>query len=94
MRATRLERYKKDCEERAGKLLDEITVAAKAAGVEYEGTHVTANHPYEGIIDTATLRGCDLMLMASHGRKGARASCWQRNPQGLIHSKIPVLVSR
>jgi len=89
------EQYKKDCEERAGERLGEVTVAAKAAGVEGEVTHVTADHPYEGIIDTATLRGCDLILMASHGRKGlAGLVLGSETHKVLIHSKIPVLVSR
>jgi nucleotide-binding universal stress UspA family protein len=89
------EQYKEDCEERAGKLLGEVTVAAKAAGVECEVTGVTADHPYEGIIDTATLRGCDLIVMASHGRKGlAGLVLGSETHKVLIHSKIPVLVSR
>ena len=89
------EQYKKDCEDRAEKFLDAITVAAKAAGVQCEVAHVTADHPYEGIIDTATLKGCDLISMASHGRKGvAGLVLGSETHKVLIHSKIPVLVSR
>jgi nucleotide-binding universal stress UspA family protein len=58
-------------------------------------THVTADHPYEGIIDTATVKGCDLICMASHGRKGvAGLVLGSETRQVLIHSKVPVLVSR
>jgi len=89
------EQYKQDCEDRAEKFLDAITVAAKAASVQCEVTHVTADHPYEAIIDTATLKGCDLILMASHGRKGvAGLVLGSETHKVLIHSKIPVLVCR
>jgi nucleotide-binding universal stress UspA family protein len=89
------EQYKKDCEDRAEKFLGAITVAAKAAGVQCEVAHVTADHPYEGIIDTATVRGCDLIFMASHGRKGvAGLILGSETRKVLTHSKIPVLVCR
>ena len=89
------EQYKKDCEDRAEKFLDAVTVAAKAAGVQCEVGHVTADHPYEGIIDTATFKGCDLICMASHGRKGvAGLVLGSETHKVLIHSKIPVLVCR
>jgi nucleotide-binding universal stress UspA family protein len=63
----------KDCEDRAEKFLGAITVAAKAAGVQCEVAHVTVDHPYQGIIDTTASKGCDLIFMASHGRKGVSA---------------------
>jgi nucleotide-binding universal stress UspA family protein len=89
------EQYKEDCEDRAEKFLEAVTVAAKAAGVQCDVTHVTADHSYEGIIDTATLMGCDLILMASHGRKGiAGLVLGSETHKVLIHSKIPVLVCR
>jgi nucleotide-binding universal stress UspA family protein len=87
--------YKKHCEERAEKSLGAIRVAAKAAGVQCEVAHVTADQPYEGIIDTATSKGCDLIFMASHGRKGVSALVLGSETQKVLtHSKIPVLVSR
>jgi nucleotide-binding universal stress UspA family protein len=89
------EQYKKDCGDRAEKFLDAVTVAAKSAGVQCEVAQVTADHPYEGIIDTATLKGCDLICMASHGRKGvAGLVLGSETHKVLIHSKIPVLVFR
>jgi nucleotide-binding universal stress UspA family protein len=89
------EQYKKDCEDRAEKFLGAIAAVAKAAGVQCEVVHVTADHPYEGIIDTATVRGCDLILMASHGRKGvAGLILGSETRKVLTHGKIPVLVSR
>jgi nucleotide-binding universal stress UspA family protein len=85
------EQYKKDCEDRAEKFLDAITVAAKAAGVQGEVAHVTADHPTRG---SSTPRR-DLILMASHGRKGvAGLVLGSETHKVLIHSKIPVLVCR
>jgi nucleotide-binding universal stress UspA family protein len=89
------ESYKKDCEMRATKDLDAITAAAFAAGVSCEVMHVESEHPYEGIIDTAKTVGCDLIVMASHGRKGASAFVLgSETVKVLTHSKIPVLVCR
>jgi nucleotide-binding universal stress UspA family protein len=89
------ETYKKECEELAAKYLGAITSAAGAAGVPCEITHVNADHPYEGIIDTAKTAGCDLIFMASHGRKGVSALVLgSETVKVLTHSKIPVLVCR
>ena len=87
--------YKKHCEELAAKHLDAVKTAASAAGVPCEVTHVNAEHPYEGIIDTAKTAGCDLIFMASHGRRGASALVLgSETVKVLTHSKIPVLVAR
>jgi nucleotide-binding universal stress UspA family protein len=89
------ETYKKDCEERAAKYLGAIKTAASAAGVPCEVMHVNAEHPYEGIIDTAKTVGCDLIFMASHGRRGASALILgSETVKVLTHSKTPVLVFR
>ena len=89
------ETYKKDCEELAAKYLGAVKSAAGAAGVPCEVAHVIADHPYEGIIDTAKTAGCDLVFMASHGRKGASALILgSETVKVLTHSKTPVLVCR
>ena len=90
------EQYKQDCEDRAATFLRAIMVAAKTAGVPCEVAHVTAaDHPYEGIINTATSNGCDLIVMASHGRKGVSALVLgSETHKVLTHSTIPVLVCR
>ena len=43
------------------------------AGVECQTLRVEHEHPYEAIINTARSRGCDLIVMASHGRRGIGA---------------------
>ena len=95
MRSDTPEGYKKDCEDRAEKFLGAITGAAKAAGVQARAAHVVADHPYEAIIDTARSNGCDLIVMASHGRRGASALVLGSETHKLLtHCNIPVLVCR
>ena len=89
------ESYKRDCEALATKCLGAIKTAASDAGVPCEVRHVDAEHPYEGIIETAKTAGCDLIVMASHGRRGASAIVLgSETVKVLTHSKIPVLVCR
>ena len=72
-----------------------IKTAASAAGVPCEVADVAAEHPYEAIIDTAKTAGCDAIVMASHGRRGASALVLgSETVKVLTHSKIPVLVCR
>ena len=95
MVADTAEQYQKDCEARAAKYLGSIQESAKAAGVSCDVQHVVADHPYEAIIDAAKARGCDLIFMASHGRKGMSALVLgSETVKVLTHSKIPVLVYR
>jgi nucleotide-binding universal stress UspA family protein len=51
------------------------------------------DQPYQGIIDIAEQRGCDLIVMASHGRSGLTAIVLGSvTTKVLTHTKIPVLV--
>jgi nucleotide-binding universal stress UspA family protein len=50
-----------------------IELAAKLAGVSYEGVRKIGEHLWEEIIKTAMERGCDVIFMASHGRRGMAA---------------------
>jgi nucleotide-binding universal stress UspA family protein len=58
---------------RAESILSGVREAAKAAGVTCETLHVNDQFPAEGIIETAKSRGCDLIMMASHGYRGPRS---------------------
>lgn len=79
----------------AAKYLGGIEKAAKTSGLQYEGTHVVHDQPYEAIIATASDKGCDLIVMASHGRRGMKALVLgSETTKVLTHSKIPVLVLR
>ena len=89
------EQYARDSEARAEKYLAVARVEAGIAGVPCETVHATQDHVYEAIIDTACKKGCDLIFMASHGRKGISALVLgSETYKVLSHSKIPVLVCR
>ena len=77
----------------ATKVLSRVADAAKAAGVSCETVQVEHDHPYEAIIATAKDKGCDLIVMASHGRSGISAVLLGSvTNKVLTHTKIPVLV--
>jgi len=87
--------YKIRMQADAEKTLGAAADAARAAGVACETVHVEHEHPYQAIIDTATSKRCDLIVMASHGRHGISAIVLgSETVKVLTHSKIPVLVYR
>ena len=87
--------HRKHCEAYAAEVLRAVSAAATAAGVACETVHIEHAHPYKAIIDTATANGCDLIIMASHGRRGIEAIVLgSETTKVLTHSKIPVLVHR
>ena len=89
------EQYRKDSEAAAQRYLGVATAAAGAANVPCDWLHVIDDHPYQAIIETARDKGCDLIFMASHGRKGVSALLLgSETTKVLTHSKIPVLVCR
>jgi nucleotide-binding universal stress UspA family protein len=87
--------YKKRVQELAAKRLATVANAAKAAGVACDTVSVEHEHPYQAIIEIAASKGCDLITMASHGRRGISAIVLgSETVKVLTHSKIPVLVHR
>ena len=85
-----------DAQERiAAKRVQAVSDASKAAGVPCEAHTVEALHPWEAIIDHAKRMDCDLLVMASHGRRGVSALLLGSETQKVLtHSKVPVLVVR
>lgn len=80
---------------RAKKYLDQVKDAAAAAGVSCTVIHAEHEQPYQAIIDTAKKNGCDLIVMASHGRRGVSALLLgSETVKVLTNSTIPVLVYR
>jgi nucleotide-binding universal stress UspA family protein len=75
--------------------LDVAKDIAAASQVACDALHIEHSHPYQAIIDTANNRGCDLIVMASHGRSGIAAIILgSETVKVLTHSTIPVLVVR
>jgi nucleotide-binding universal stress UspA family protein len=88
-------RYKELTAREARKALAAIEIEARTGGVEYRATSLVAGTPWEGIIRAAKARKCDLIVMASHGRRGlAGLVLGSETTKVLTHSKIPVLVCR
>jgi nucleotide-binding universal stress UspA family protein len=85
-----------DAQERiAAARIQQVQQACVAAGVPCEGHTVDAIHPWEAIIELAQTAGCDLLVMASHGRRGVSALLLGSETQKVLtHSTIPVLVVR
>jgi len=89
------ELYNEACADRAADYLDFIRNAAEAAGVVAHGMHVFHEQPYAAIIEAARENNCDLICMASHGRKGVSALVMgSETVKVLTHTNLPVLVWR
>lgn len=80
---------------RAKQYLTAAADKAATASVPCEVLNIENEHPYQAIIDTAVAQGCDLIAMASHGRRGIAAIVLgSETLKVLTHSKIPLLVYR
>jgi nucleotide-binding universal stress UspA family protein len=89
------EQYEKDSRMQAQNYLSAISNAAKEQGVICDCVSETHAHPYAAIVEAAEKRGCDLIMMASHGRRGVQAVLiGSETTKVLTHTKIPVLVLR
>src|SRR5262245_40291915 len=79
--------------ERADKVLDEVRAMAEQIRISVELLHVPNAHPATAIIETAKSRGCDLIVMASHGRRGLRKLfLGSQTSEVLVDGSVPVLV--
>src|SRR5271165_3556679 len=75
--------------------LEQVKIAAEAAGVPCDTIREVHDQPYRAIIDAAYAKDCDLIVMASHGRRGMSALLLgSETVKVLTHSTIPVLVYR
>ena len=90
-----IEDYEKGCADGAAMILSAVTKRADQAGVSCQLLHVKDHHPADGIIETANLKGCDLIVMASHGRRGlSRLLLGSQANAVVTHSTVPVLICR
>ncbi|MDS4014519.1 MAG: universal stress protein [Candidatus Accumulibacter sp.] len=89
------EKFAELAEQQAQQVLDFVVELGRAAGVQVDRMALTSDLPYQAIIDAANEAGCDLIFMASHGRRGFSALLLgSETNKVLTHSKIPVLVYR
>jgi nucleotide-binding universal stress UspA family protein len=87
------DRFDAACKERAGKVLDDAKAMAEQIGITAELLHVPNAHPATAIIETAKSRGCDLIVMASHGRRGLKKLLLgSQTSEVLVEGSVPVLV--
>lgn len=87
--------FEKAAREQATRILDAAVKALEGAGVEVDTVHIADSHPAEGILRAAKEKGCDLIVMASHGRRGIRRLVLgSQTTEVVAHSEIPVLVIR
>ena len=94
-KANPIESYQESAAAWAQRILDEVGEQAKAASVSFELVHVPERAPAEGIIATAEKQGCDLIVMASHGRRGlGRLVLGSQANEVLAYSKVPALIVR
>ncbi|MCK0511285.1 universal stress protein [Aromatoleum buckelii] len=89
------EQFAKSAEEEARKILGKAKAVADSEGVAADTDTLVNEVPYEAVIDAAKRHGCDLIFMASHGRRGiAGLLLGSETQKVLTHSNIPVLVYR
>lgn len=90
-----IKEYDESVAANAARILTAVEIEAKALGVPCSKLHLKDQFPAEGIIDAAEKQGCDLIVMASHGRRGLmRVLLGSQAIKVLTGSSIPVLVCR
>jgi nucleotide-binding universal stress UspA family protein len=95
MPAIEAKQYKQASEKRAQDVLTRVKKEADAAHVACTTSFVTSDSPWSAIVDAARDRKCDLIVMASHGRRGLSGLLLgSETNKVLTHSKTPVLVCR
>ena len=90
-----MEEHEQRAKRKAEAILAAVSARAAEAGVPCASDYALCDRPHEAIIDAATRNGCDLIFMASHGRRGLSALLHGSETSGVLtRSKIPTLVYR
>lgn len=93
--STTPEQFAELAEQQAQQVIGFVDTLCQEAGVACNTLTLTCDVPYEAIIEAATQSDCDLIFMASHGRRGfSGLLLGSETNKVLTHSKIPVLVYR
>lgn len=91
--AVGLQAYLSEARSAAGRALEALGQVCKAHGVPFAGDTIERSVVYEGVIETAQTEGCDLIVMASHGRQGVKALILGSVAQKVLtHASVPVLI--
>lgn len=89
------EEYEEKASASAGVMLDAVSKLATDAGVACEKVHARSPLPWHGILEAAKSRNADMIVMASHGRRGLSAMLIGSETQKVVnHSHIPVTIYR
>jgi nucleotide-binding universal stress UspA family protein len=92
-RAISLWDHERISRDKAHAILDPAAERLRAAGVECDTSYSECNRPFEAIVAEAQGRGCDLILMSTHGRSGLAALWYGSETRDVIaHSSIPTLI--
>jgi nucleotide-binding universal stress UspA family protein len=87
--------YERFLEKQAKDATAAVQAEARRAGLPASAVRVTARHPWRAILAVARQRGCDLIVMGSHGRGGMqKLLLGSETARVLAHARIPVLVCR
>jgi len=90
-----VEDYERSANENAARILAGVSALARKADISCATVHAKDQYPADGILDTAKKGGCDLIVMASHGRRGlGRLHLGSQAVNVLTHSSLPVLICR
>jgi nucleotide-binding universal stress UspA family protein len=90
-----VDEYEKSATESASRVLSGVSKLARKADIHCATVHAKDQYPAEGILETAKKNGCDLIVMASHGRRGfERLLLGSQAVKVLTHSTVPVLICR
>jgi nucleotide-binding universal stress UspA family protein len=94
-RAISPEQHERDTRRQAEEILGKVAERARAAGVAFGSDFAQCDRPHEAIIQAAEKHRCDLIFIASHGRRGISKLVHGSETQGVLtHSSIPTLVFR
>ncbi|MGV8941142.1 MAG: universal stress protein [Lysobacter sp.] len=90
-----LDEYRVHTRKVADEVLGDAGRRATELGVRHQTLYVDNRYPADAILETAKARGADLIVMASHGRRGlSRLLIGSQTNEVINHSTIPVLVVR
>lgn len=91
--AVGLQAYMSEAQAGASRSLADIRSVCESRGVAFTGDTIERTSVYDGILQTATAEGCDLIVMGSHGRKGIEALILGSVAQKVLtHASVPVLI--